>query len=82
MSSLVKSNGNKPLPPEFGNGQEFVDGVFIHTLGIVNGELISGHALVNVTGPAHAGNIGDAGKRRAVNPHGRSTMKWDGASTT
>jgi len=67
VSSLVKSDGNKPLPPEFRNGQEFLDSVVIHTLGIINGELISGHALVDITGSAHARNIGDARKRCAVN---------------
>jgi hypothetical protein len=82
ISSLVKSNGNKALPPEFCNGQEFLDAVFIHALGIINGKLISGHALVDVTRPAHARNIGDARERCAVNSHRGSTMKWDGAPTT
>jgi len=70
------------LPSEFGNGHKLPDGIFIHALGIINGELISGHTLVDVTRSAHARDIGDTRERGTVNSHTGSTVKWDGTSST
>jgi len=68
--------------PGFFDDDELLDGLLVHAHGIVDGKFIPRHALVDVTGPVHAGNVCDARERRAVGPHRRSTVKWDGTSTT
>jgi len=70
------------LPSEFCDGQELLDGIFVHALGIINGELVSGHTLADVTRSAHARDIGNTWERGTVNSHRGSTMKWDGTSAT
>jgi len=78
---LVETHGKELFPPEFRNGYELVDGLFVHAHGVIEGELITGHALVDVTRAAHARNVGDSRERGAVNSQRRSAMKWDRAST-
>lgn len=80
-TNLVDPHGRIPSPPELGDRGELVDGLVVHAHGVVNGELVSRHALVDVARPFHAGNVGDAGERSAVSSEGRSTMKGDRAST-
>jgi hypothetical protein len=81
-SNLVKPHGNKLLPSGFANSDELSDRLLVHTHGIVNGELISRHALLDVTRSIHTRNVRDARERRAVVSYRRSAMKRDGASTT
>ena len=81
-SNLVKPHGNELLPPGFSNGDEFPDCLLVHTHGIVNGKLISRHALLDVTRSIHTRNVCDTRERRAVVSNRRSAMKRNGASTT
>jgi len=78
---LVKSDGSKLSPSVFTDGSEFLDRLVVQAHGVVDGELVSRHALLDVTRSAHARNVRDARERRAVNSLRRSTVKWDGAST-
>lgn len=66
ISSLVKVRGNKLLPSGFTDGDELFDRLIVHAHGIVDGELISGQALVDVTTPTQARNFCDARERGAV----------------
>jgi hypothetical protein len=78
---LVKSNGNEPSPSVLRDGGKLTDRLVVQAHGIVDSELISRRALLDVTRPVHARNVRGARKRRAVDSHRRSTVKWDGAST-
>lgn len=75
--NLVKSHWGEPLPPKFGDRRELLGRLLVHTRGVIRSELVSGHALVDITRPVHARNVGDARERRAVSSKGRSTVKWD-----
>lgn len=68
--------------PEFFDDDELPDGLLVHAHGIVDGKFVSRHALVDAARPIRAGNIRDARERRAVDPHRRITVKWNGTSTT
>jgi len=81
VPSLIKSDGNELFPSIFGNGDELPDRLVVHAHGIIDGEFISRHALVDVARPVHTRNIRDARERRAVSSERRSAMKWDRAST-
>jgi len=70
------------FPSIFSDSEELLDCLLIHAHGIVGGELISGHALVNIARPTRARNICNARERCAVGSKGRSAMKGDGASAT
>lgn len=80
-AGLVETHRNELFPPEFRNGHELVDGLFVHAHGVIKGELITGHALVDITRAVHARNVGNARERGAINSQRRSTVKWDRAST-
>ena len=67
--------------PKLGHDRELLDHILVHARRTVGSELVSGHALVDVTGAFHARNVSDTRKRGTVDSKRRSTVERDRTST-